>query len=50
LCVAGARWDTGTPLVVAQPEHPQSQAFRAIAERVVAENVARPAESAPAIQ
>jgi ATP-binding protein involved in chromosome partitioning len=42
--------DTGMPLVVAQPNHPQSQAFRAIAERLVTEIAARPAEAAPAIQ
>ena len=42
--------DTGTPLVVAQPEHPQSRAFRAIAERVVAEIASRPTAAAPAIQ
>jgi ATP-binding protein involved in chromosome partitioning len=41
--------DTGVPLVVAQPEHPQSQAFRAIAQRLVAEIVAHPAQALPTI-
>ncbi len=41
--------DTGVPLVVAQPEHPQSQAFRTIAQRLVAEIVAHPVEALPAI-
>jgi len=34
--------DAGKPIVAADPEHPQSRAFRAIAERVVAEVAARP--------
>ena len=41
--------DTGTPIVVAQPDHPQSQAFRAIAERVVAEVTAHPRQELPAV-
>jgi ATP-binding protein involved in chromosome partitioning len=42
--------DTGVPLVVAQPEHPQSQAFRAIAQRIVAEVTEHPAQALPTIQ
>jgi len=34
--------DAGKPIVSANPEHPQSLAFRAIAERIVAEIAARP--------
>jgi len=41
--------DTGVPIVVAQPEHPQSQAFRAIAQRLVAEITERPAQALPTI-
>jgi len=41
--------DTGKPIVVANPEHPQSRAFRAIAERIVAEITARPAQALPTI-
>src|SRR5207253_103661 len=35
--------DAGEPIVAADPKHPQSQAFRAIAARIVAEIAARPA-------
>jgi ATP-binding protein involved in chromosome partitioning len=41
--------DAGKPIVMAQPQHPQSQAFRAIAERVMAEINVRPAQALPAI-
>jgi len=41
--------DTGTPILVSHPEHPQSQAFRAIAQRIIDEVDARPAEVLPAI-
>jgi ATP-binding protein involved in chromosome partitioning len=41
--------DAGAPIVVADPAHPQSQTFRAIAERVVAEIKARPAPALPTI-
>jgi ATP-binding protein involved in chromosome partitioning len=41
--------DTGIPLVVAQPEHPQSQAFRAVARRLLAEVSAHPAQALPTI-
>ena len=41
--------DTGAPIVVAHPEHPQSQAFRAIAQRVVAEINTRPIQAVPMI-
>jgi len=41
--------DTGVPLVIAQPEHPQSEAFRAIAQKVVAAVEARPAQALPTI-
>jgi ATP-binding protein involved in chromosome partitioning len=41
--------DAGTPIVLAQPRHPQSQAFRAIAERLLAEISARPDQELPAI-
>jgi hypothetical protein len=34
---------------VAQPEHPQSQAFRAIAQRLVAEIAEHPAQALPTI-
>jgi ATP-binding protein involved in chromosome partitioning len=42
--------DNGTPIVAADPAHPQSQAFLAIARRVVEEVTARPAQTAPVIQ
>ena len=41
--------DAGTPIVVAQPDHPQSLAFRAIADRVVRELEDRPAVALPTI-
>jgi ATP-binding protein involved in chromosome partitioning len=41
--------DDGTPIVVAKPEHPQSQAFRAIASRVVSELEDRPGAEPPTI-
>jgi ATP-binding protein involved in chromosome partitioning len=41
--------DSGVPIVVAQPEHPQSQAFRAIAQRLVAEIAEHPAQALPTI-
>ncbi len=41
--------DTGKPIVAADPEHPQSQAFRAIAQRVIDEIVARPVQALPTI-
>jgi ATP-binding protein involved in chromosome partitioning len=41
--------DAGKPIVVAQPDHPQSQAFRAIAARMMAEIAAHPAEELPTI-
>jgi ATP-binding protein involved in chromosome partitioning len=41
--------DTGEPIVAARPDHPQSQAFRAIAQRVVADIAQRPAEGLPRI-
>ncbi|MGH3053895.1 MAG: Mrp/NBP35 family ATP-binding protein, partial [Gaiellaceae bacterium] len=41
--------DNGKPLVVANPEHPQSVAFRAIAQRVIDEVAARPAPALPTI-
>jgi len=44
-----AAGDTGVPIVVAQPEHPQSQAFRSIAQRLIAEIEARPAPSLPTV-
>lgn len=42
--------DNGTPLVVAQPQHPQSQAIKAIAERVIAALATSPAEALPTIR
>jgi ATP-binding protein involved in chromosome partitioning len=42
--------DTGVPIIVAQPEHPQSQAFRAIAQRLVVEVTEHPAQALPTIQ
>jgi ATP-binding protein involved in chromosome partitioning len=41
--------DAGEPLVLAQPDHPQSQAFRAIAERLLAEIAARPEQQLPTV-
>ncbi len=41
--------DAGKPLVLAQPEHPQSRAFRAIAERVMTELATRSAQELPTI-
>jgi ATP-binding protein involved in chromosome partitioning len=41
--------DNGKPLVAAQPEHPQSLAFRAIAQRVMDAVTARPAQALPTI-
>ena len=44
-----AAGDSGAPIVAAQPQHPQSQAFRAIAERVIAELQERPGQALPMI-
>jgi ATP-binding protein involved in chromosome partitioning len=41
--------DAGKPLVVADPAHPESQAFRAIAQRIVTEVEARPAQPLPMV-
>jgi len=41
--------DNGTPLVAANPEHPQSLAFRAIAQQVVEALAARPGQALPTI-
>lgn len=41
--------DAGKPLVLAQPEHPQSRAFRAIAERVMSALATRSAQELPTI-
>ena len=41
--------DNGKPLVAANPEHPQSLAFRAIAQKVVDAVAARPAQALPTI-
>lgn len=41
--------DNGTPLVVAEPQHAQSQAFRAIAQKVVDLIEERPAAALPTI-
>jgi ATP-binding protein involved in chromosome partitioning len=41
--------DSGTPIVAAQPEHPQSQAFRAIAQRLVVALAEHPGEALPVI-
>jgi ATP-binding protein involved in chromosome partitioning len=41
--------DAGKPIVLAQPDHPQSQAFRAIAARLLAEIAARPGQELPTI-
>ncbi len=41
--------DAGKPIVLAQPGHPQSQAFRAIAERLLAEIAARPGQELPTV-
>jgi ATP-binding protein involved in chromosome partitioning len=42
--------DDGTPLVASQPEHPQSRAFRDIAEKVAAAAEANSREALPMIQ
>jgi len=42
--------DAGTPLVTAEPDHPQSGVFRAIAQKIVDEIVSRPADRQPHIQ
>jgi ATP-binding protein involved in chromosome partitioning len=42
--------DTGKPIVAADPNHSQSQAFRAIAERIAAEIAAHPQAALPTIQ
>jgi ATP-binding protein involved in chromosome partitioning len=44
-----AAGDAGAPLVVAEPAHPESQAFRAIAQRLVAAVDARPAQPLPTV-
>jgi ATP-binding protein involved in chromosome partitioning len=41
--------DTGEPIVVAQPQHPHSLALRAIAERLVADVRAQPAQALPLV-
>jgi ATP-binding protein involved in chromosome partitioning len=41
--------DTGKPIVAANPEHPQSHAFHAIAQRVVEEVSTRPEPALPTI-
>ena len=41
--------DNGKPLVAANPEHPQSLAFRAIAQQVVDAVAARPVQALPTI-
>jgi ATP-binding protein involved in chromosome partitioning len=41
--------DNGTPLIAAHPEHPQSLAFRAIAQQVIDAVAARPAQALPTI-
>ncbi len=41
--------DAGTPLVLAQPKHPQSQAFVAIAKRLLDEVAAQPAAELPMV-
>ncbi len=41
--------DTGKPIVAADPQHPQSQAFRAIAARILSEIAARPEQVLPTI-
>ncbi len=41
--------DTGKPIVAADPQHSQSQAFRAIAQRVITEIAARPEQALPMI-
>jgi len=41
--------DAGKPLVLAQPNHPQSEAFRSIAARLVAEVAAQPTQALPTI-
>jgi ATP-binding protein involved in chromosome partitioning len=41
--------DAGTPIVVERPEHPQSQAFRAIAAKMIREIEDRPGAEVPTI-
>ncbi len=41
--------DTGKPIVAADPQHPQSQAFRGIAARIISEIAARPEQALPTI-
>ncbi len=41
--------DNGTPLVVAEPQHPQSLAFRALAQKVVEAVETRPTQALPTI-
>ncbi len=41
--------DAGTPLVQAQPKHPQTQAFIAIAQNLLDEVAARPADELPMV-
>ena len=41
--------DAGTPIVVGNPDHPQSQAFRAIASRVISAVEDRPGTQLPTI-
>jgi ATP-binding protein involved in chromosome partitioning len=41
--------DAGTPIVARQPDHPQSQVFRAIARRLISELDVRPIHSVPSI-
>jgi len=41
--------DAGTPIVVAEPEHPQSLALRDIAQRVVAEVAKQPQAALPTV-
>ena len=45
----GEAGDNGKPIVAAQPEHPQSRAFRDIAQRIMTELSARPAAHLPTI-
>jgi ATP-binding protein involved in chromosome partitioning len=41
--------DSGTPIVAAQPEHPHSLAFRAIAQRIIDEVTTQPAQALPTV-
>jgi ATP-binding protein involved in chromosome partitioning len=41
--------DAGRPIVVEQPEHPQSQAFRHIASKLIEELANRPTDDLPTI-